>query len=218
MRNHNPWAVAVVAVLLLLLTTAAAFAAKPKKADAESASSSVVSTEEDSSPTDLSETDSEVVVKLELNDEQSADVAQMSQESDDEDISALSDVLEQSRQQIRQIAVRFIGTPYQWGGTTPEAFDCSGFTRYVYAKMGVRLPRTAREQFKVGKVIKSGKWKTGDLVFFDMKKGYVSHVGMYLGENAFIHASTPKSGVKIDSLKETYYKKFYVGARRPTLT
>ena len=111
-------------------------------------------------------------------------------------------------------AICYLGTPYRWGGTTPRAFDCSGFVRYVYNKLGVSLPRTARQQYKAGKVVSSGELKPGDLIFFDMMKGYVSHVGMYLGSNKFIHASTPKQGVRIDSLQKSRYKKCFVGARR----
>ncbi|MCE5198799.1 C40 family peptidase, partial [bacterium] len=112
------------------------------------------------------------------------------------------------------IAISFIGTPYRWGGTTPQAFDCSGFTRYVYKKIGVNLPRTARQQYRKGEPVKKGQWETGDLVFFDMRKGYVSHVGLYLSAKTFIHASTPATGVKLDNLSEPVYRKHYVGARR----
>jgi len=123
-------------------------------------------------------------------------------------------MLFKERTRICSVARDFLGTPYRWGGTTPRAFDCSGFTRYVYAKIGIRLPRTAREQFKAGKKVSTGKWTSGDLVFFDMNKGYVSHVGMYLGASCFIHASNPRTGVKIDNLAERSYKTHYVGARR----
>ena len=218
LQNHNPWTVAVVAVLLLLLTSAASFAAESAKAENSSEPSALASAESNPEPDDIADFDSEITVDLDLNDGQPADTVQGMPDSDNNEPASLRQLLEQSRQQIRQIAVHFIGTPYRWGGTTPNAFDCSGFTRYVYSKMGMRLPRTAREQFKVGKAIKSGNWKTGDLVFFDIKKGYVSHVGLYLGESAFIHASNPRYGVKINSLKEKYYQKFYVGARRPLLT
>lgn len=125
---------------------------------------------------------------------------------------------QQERLRLRQIAEGYLGTPYRWGGTTPAAFDCSGFTRFCYAKMGIRLPRTAREQYRVGSPVRNGTWETGDLIFFDMSKGYVSHVGMYLGSYAFIHASNPTSGVRIDSLRKRSYRSHYVGARRYDVT
>jgi cell wall-associated NlpC family hydrolase len=110
------------------------------------------------------------------------------------------------------LATGFLGTPYRWGGTTPKAFDCSGFVRYVYAELGVKLPRTARQQIKVGQKVSGAMLQAGDLIFFDMMKGYVSHVGMYLGNGKFIHASTPRTGVRIDPLSK--YSKHLVGARR----
>lgn len=110
------------------------------------------------------------------------------------------------------MATGYLGTPYRWGGVTPKAFDCSGFVLYLYSKCGVKLPRTARQQFKTGAKIAGAALKAGDLVFFDMMKGYVSHVGMYLGGGKFIHASTPRSGVRIDRLAK--YSKHIVGARR----
>lgn len=115
---------------------------------------------------------------------------------------------------IRKLALKYLGTPYRWGGTTPAAFDCSGFTRYVYNALGVRLPRTAREQFKTGKPVCVAELKAGDLLFFDMMKGYISHVGMYLGGGRFIHASNPSSGVKISNINDRSYKRCFVGARR----
>ena len=126
----------------------------------------------------------------------------------------LRDRANDATSKVRSIATGLLGTPYRWGGTTPKAFDCSGFTQYCYRKVGVSIPRTARQQYRAGDEVKSGTWEVGDLVFFDMSKGYVSHVGMYLSQLSFIHASTPTTGVRIDSLKTRTYKKNYVGARR----
>lgn len=115
---------------------------------------------------------------------------------------------------VCDLATQFLGTPYRWGGSTPNAFDCSGFVRYCYARLGVSLPRTARQQYKTGLKVAGSALKAGDLIFFDMMKGYVSHVGMYLGDGRFIHASNPRSGVRIDSIDSPSYKKHIVGARR----
>lgn len=115
---------------------------------------------------------------------------------------------------VCDLATQFLGTPYRWGGTTPNAFDCSGFVRYCYRKLGVSLPRTAREQFKTGVRVAGSALRAGDLLFFDMMKGYVSHVGMYIGGGKFIHASNPRTGVRIDRISSPSYRKHLVGARR----
>ena len=115
---------------------------------------------------------------------------------------------------VVDMATTFLGTPYRWGGTTPRAFDCSGFVRYCYKKMGVSLPRTAREQFKAGMRVAGNALRAGDLIFFDMMKGYVSHVGMYIGGGKFIHAANPRRGVRIDRISSPAYSKHIVGARR----
>lgn len=117
---------------------------------------------------------------------------------------------------VCDLASQLLGTPYRWGGTTPNAFDCSGFVRYCYAKIGVSLPRTARQQYKTGVKVAGSALQAGDLIFFDMMKGYVSHVGMYIGDRRFIHASTPSTGVRIDCIDSPKYRKHLVGARRYT--
>ena len=200
MRCGNPLTAVFVAVLAFLLA-AAAPAARNQNPEESSKAATVTSP---SDPAVGSEPSTELVVTLELN--------KPTDPSDPSGGAAWID--EPGEPKLREIAMDYLGTPYRWGGTTPRAFDCSGFTRYVYAQLGVRLPRTAREQYRAGNPVKSGAWESGDLVFFDMSKGHVSHVGMYLGGYVFIHASTPTSGVRMDSLKKRTYKKHYVGARR----
>lgn len=110
-----------------------------------------------------------------------------------------------------------IGTPYVWGGEDPDAgFDCSGLTQFVYREItGMELPRTAREQRREGTGIKKQELQPGDLVFFStMRRRGVSHVGIYIGQNQFVHAPTRGSTVRVDSLDNSYWSRHYVAARR----
>lgn len=110
------------------------------------------------------------------------------------------------------------GKPYVWAEEGPECFDCSGYTYYMYGKMGIEIPRVAREQIKAGLPVRSRELKYGDLIFFDTtknKSGKITHVGMYLGDGWFTHASTTKHEVRKDNLyANAYYKDRYRGARR----
>ncbi|WP_153127132.1 C40 family peptidase [Peribacillus tepidiphilus] len=109
---------------------------------------------------------------------------------------------------------KYIGTRYQYGGSTPKGFDCSGFVAYTYKKAtGITLPRTAAGMFQKGKAVHKSKLQKGDLVFFSTYKKGASHAGIYIGNNQFIHASSSK-GVKIDSLNSSYWKNKYIGAKR----
>jgi cell wall-associated NlpC family hydrolase len=107
----------------------------------------------------------------------------------------------------------FMGVPYVWGGEDPTGFDCSGFIQYVYAKHGIYLPRTADIQFNVGKVVKRGDEKPGDLVFFETYCPGPSHVGIYLGRDYFLHASSSR-GVTTDRLSSDFFGQRYLGAKR----
>ncbi len=108
-----------------------------------------------------------------------------------------------------------MGIGYRYGGTSRSGFDCSGFVTFVFAKHGVKLPRTSLAMSGVGEKIARNKLQPGDLVFFfTTRANRVSHVGIYIGDNKFIHASSGGGSVRIDSLSKGYYNKRYAGARR----
>ena len=113
---------------------------------------------------------------------------------------------------ITRTAMRFLGAPYSWGGTSYGGVDCSGLVYTVFARNGIELPRMADEQFGQGRRIAMSLLMPGDLVFFETYTSGASHVGIYLGNGRFIHASL--RGVVIDDLSMSYYANRYIGARR----
>lgn len=119
-------------------------------------------------------------------------------------------------QEIVDYALQFLGYRYVYGGSSPSGFDCSGFTSYVYKHFGYSLYRSASDQLKNGVAVSRGELQPGDLVLF--KKGNSSrpatHVGLYIGNNQFIHASTSKVGVIISRMSDAYYTTGFVGGRR----
>ena len=120
------------------------------------------------------------------------------------------------RKNIVTTAQRFIGTPYQWGGSSAaRGFDCSGLTMTVYRLNGLSLPRNSRSQFQKGTRIKQGDLEKGDLVFFATDgRRRVSHVGIYTGQDKFVHAPGRGKRIRISSMANKYYKRRFMGARR----
>jgi cell wall-associated NlpC family hydrolase len=118
---------------------------------------------------------------------------------------------------LPKIAKTKLGRRYVWGAIGPGTFDCSGFTSYVYRKTGIFIPRTSRQQSIYGKLVDRKHLKPGDLIFFDTSRrarGIINHVGMYIGNNKFIHASSAKKRVVITSLSKNFYSKRFKWARR----
>jgi cell wall-associated NlpC family hydrolase len=110
-------------------------------------------------------------------------------------------------------ARKYIGVPYRFGGSTPTAFDCSGYLQYVFRENGLSIPRTADEQYKLGRrTASSSQLVPGDLVFFTTYEPGASHCGIYLGDGQFIHASSSK-GVRIDKLSNSYWQPRYYGGK-----
>ena len=119
-----------------------------------------------------------------------------------------------SRSNVISYAYNFIGRPYVWGAEGPRSFDCSGFTKYVYKAFGVNLPHYTGSQIGEGSSVLRRNLKQGDLVFFNTDGSSVSHVGLYIGDGDFIHASSGSRKVTVSNLGQSYYKSKYVGARR----
>jgi cell wall-associated NlpC family hydrolase len=119
---------------------------------------------------------------------------------------------------VVEYAKQFLGKPYAWGASSGRAFDCSGFTVFIMKNFNVNLPRTASGQFNSGTRVEKGELQPGDLVFFTTYKKGPSHVGIYIGGNKFIHASSGVDKVTITDLDSSYYRKRYLGARRYSLT
>jgi len=119
---------------------------------------------------------------------------------------------------VEKNAKKLLGLKYVWGATGPNKFDCSGFTQKVYKIAGIKIPRNSRAQAKVGQYIKYENLQKGDMVFFDTnrrKTGVVNHVGIYLEDGKFIHASSGSKKVVITNFdKKRYYKSRFLWGRR----
>lgn len=111
---------------------------------------------------------------------------------------------------VVQKALRHIGAPYRYGGSTPAGFDCSGFVRYVHEIAGIGLPRTVAEQYRVGDPVGRASLRPGDLVFFDGLR----HNGIYIGQGRFVHASSGSARVDVSHLDDPWFRERFTGARR----
>ena len=115
------------------------------------------------------------------------------------------------RYSIVKTAQKYLGVRYRFGGTTPEGFDCSGYSSYVYKIHGMQLPHSAQQQYAKGRRIGIRKARPGDLVFFRISGWKISHVGIYLGDYRFIHAPSRGKTVCYDDVRKDYWRKRYAG-------
>jgi len=112
------------------------------------------------------------------------------------------------------IAASMIGTPYRYGGTSPRGFDCSGLVYYAYSRIGIQTPRTTREQYRQIQRIRMSELQPGNLIFFTLSGNRVSHVGIYAGDDRFIHAPSSGKSVTYSSLRNPFWQARIAGAGR----
>lgn len=117
-------------------------------------------------------------------------------------------------QQASKIASSMVGKPYRFGGNSPRGFDCSGLVHYSYRNAGISVPRSTNTQRSQSRRVSRTSIQSGDLLFFNQEGKYSSHVGIYLGNNRFVHAPSSGKRVRVDSLSDDYWKKHFVDARR----
>jgi len=115
---------------------------------------------------------------------------------------------------LAETALAWVGAPYRNGGSDPSGFDCSGFVQYVFAEQGMRLPRGVAEQLRTGRPVSATAVTAGDLVFFATVSAGVSHVGIAVGPDAFVHAPSSSGRVRVERLSAPYWARRFVAARR----
>jgi cell wall-associated NlpC family hydrolase len=120
-------------------------------------------------------------------------------------------ILDTLRLHLIEKAKQYIGVNYKYGQANEDGFDCSGYVKYVYGQFGYALPHSSYEQYNLSKRLKQKNAKPGDLVFFITRGSHVSHVGIYMGDNTFIHSPSRGKQVRIDSLDSAYFKRHLVG-------
>jgi murein DD-endopeptidase len=122
--------------------------------------------------------------------------------------------IESPAAQALDVAREMLGTPYRYGGTDLRGFDCSGLVRFAFYQSGIELPRTSREIFRISQRIDPQKIEPGDLVFFAISANKITHVGIYAGQNRFIHSPSSGKGVSYARMDNPYWQKRLVGAGR----
>ena len=113
-----------------------------------------------------------------------------------------------------EIAAAMVGKPYRYGGSTPRGFDCSGLVYYSYRRAGLDVPRSTRSQRSGSQKVSQSRLTRGDLLFFNQEGKRSSHVGIYLGDDRFVHAPSSGKRVRIDSFNDPYWQEHFVDARR----
>lgn len=118
------------------------------------------------------------------------------------------------RQDIVDAAMKYLGIPYKYGGTLPDSVDCSLLVQTVFKQFGLKMPRTAAQQFLVGTPVAQDELIAGDRLYFYDKSGKIGHTAIYMGDDRFVHASSNRGAVAVDALSNPTYARKYAGARR----